>query len=152
MIEHTGDRNGLVFRLQRRNILYMPENISKIAGTHAEMHFSAFDLGDIKNIVDQRKQKMAGGADLIQRIRSRQGRLKRCASSSNAPTERTVAGMLFTRQCYSKLPYIVTASSTVISPFPTRNAAILICVVRASEMPSISGDRVRFDGTCPKGA
>ena len=64
-VVRIGDRNGLVLRLQRRNILDTPENISEIAGCQAELHFSAFDLGDIKNIVDQREQKMAGGTDLI---------------------------------------------------------------------------------------
>ena len=68
-VVRIGDRNGLVLRLQRRNILDTPENISEIAGCQAELHFSAFDLGDIKNIVDQREQKMAGGTDLIQRVR-----------------------------------------------------------------------------------
>ena len=53
---------------------------------------------------------------------------------------------------YSKLPYIATASSMVISPFPTLNAAIRSWTVSGSVMPIISGEMVRSAGTWPKGA
>ena len=53
---------------------------------------------------------------------------------------------------YSKFPYIATASSTVISPFPTWNAARRSRTVSGSRMPSTSGDMILSDGTRPKGA
>ncbi len=56
-------------------------------------------------------------------------------------------GKTETAPVYSRLPYIATASSTEISPFPTRNAAARVCTATVSIIPSISGEMIRLEGT-----
>jgi len=79
------------------------------------------------------------------------GILSGCAAAS-FPASQTAHRNRNRLRFYSRLPYIATASSTVISPLPTWKAACRIWTVMGSRMPSISGEMVWSEGTWLKGA
>ena len=40
----------------------------EVESLHFELHVSALDLGDVENVVDQRKQRFAAGANLVHQL------------------------------------------------------------------------------------
>ena len=64
------DNNLNIYCLKDGDILDAAENILKITGGPVNLHLAALDLGNVQDIVDQRQQVVAGGADLLQRVRN----------------------------------------------------------------------------------
>ena len=65
----VGDDEALAFRLQIGDVLDSSEHGIEITFTLVELHFAALDLGHVQDIVDQGQKEMAGGSDLVQRLR-----------------------------------------------------------------------------------
>ena len=66
----VGNNQSFVLCLKDGDILDAAENILKITGGPVNLHLAALDLGNVQDIVDQRQQVVAGGADLLQRVRN----------------------------------------------------------------------------------